>query len=88
MLTHEFVHTQIKQVVADVRSRDKAQDEDEPVELAGLDSLTLVEVFAELEEVLRVPLLSRIATFDGETFDELAQFIVGDTATTTPLGRL
>ncbi|MDI6105189.1 hypothetical protein QLQ12_42050 [Actinoplanes sp. NEAU-A12] len=52
-------------------------DVPEPSSLNDLDSFSLVQVLLELENVLEIQLLEKLEPFDGDTFRDLAEFIVG-----------
>jgi acyl carrier protein len=51
-------------------------DVPEPQTLRDLDSFSMVQVLLELENKLEMRLLERMESFTGETFRDLADFIV------------
>jgi acyl carrier protein len=51
-------------------------DVPEPQSLADLDSFSMVQVLLELENELSMTLLDRFEGFAGESFRDLAEFIV------------
>jgi hypothetical protein len=91
MLNYDDVLSQVKRValelfqrnrdMRDVRGWDGASSGQQSVEIMSvelddLDSFTFIQLAAELEELYALPLLRSISAFEGETLDDLAEFIV------------
>ncbi|MEV4752945.1 hypothetical protein AB0K21_41930 [Streptosporangium sp. NPDC049248] len=55
-------------------------DVPQPESLHDLDSFSMVQVLLELENTTQLKLLERFEGFEGETFRDLAEFIVRFTA--------
>ncbi|MGQ0838788.1 hypothetical protein [Actinokineospora sp.] len=55
---------------------DEQPDVPQPADLGDLDSFSTVQVVLELENVLEVKLLEALGEFRGDTFRDLAGFIV------------
>lgn len=55
-------------------------DVPQPESLRDLDSFSMVQVLLELENTTQLKLLERLEGFQGETFRDLAEFIVRFTA--------
>jgi acyl carrier protein len=51
-------------------------DVPEPEDLRSLDSFSLVQILLELENSLKMKLLERVEDFEGESFRDLAEYIV------------
>ena len=51
-------------------------DVPKPESLTDLDSFSVVQILLELENTLKTKLLERLEGFEGETFRDLAEFIV------------
>ncbi|WP_062346029.1 hypothetical protein [Herbidospora yilanensis] len=55
-------------------------DVPQPDSLRDLDSFSMVQVLLELENTTQLKLLEKLEGFQGETFRDLAEFIVQTTA--------
>lgn len=68
----------IEVVVRDTAKMICAEQPDvpEPQALHDLDSFSLVQILLELENLLKMKLLERVDAFEGDTFRDLADFIV------------
>jgi acyl carrier protein len=73
---HEITQQIREQAAAIVVLSSGEPDIPEPQHLGDLDSFSIVQLILSLEDYFLVPLLEEIHTFEGRTFEDLAEFVV------------
>jgi acyl carrier protein len=61
-------------------------DVPEPETVRDLDSFSFVQVILEIENYYDIKLLENLGDFSGETFDDLAEFVVSQAGATDAVG--